>query len=31
MQMQEEVRQHDDDPIPAIQRSRMTEDTLPNL
>jgi hypothetical protein len=31
MQMQKEVRQHDDNPIAPIQRHRMTEDALPKL
>ena len=31
MQVQEEIREHDHDPIPPIERHRMTEDALPDL
>jgi hypothetical protein len=31
MQMQEEIRQHHDDAVSAIDRRRMPENALPNL
>jgi hypothetical protein len=31
MQVQEEIGEHHDDPIPPVERHRVTEDALPDL